>query len=176
MTWLLNVRGLIKLLIKLRTIISLQYLERIKKPALWRKDCVGEIFLSCDTLHRAILSRESHYGMDKQLIEKLSEKLEKNPSYSYLLPERGNISSESNQGTVTDPVLFNISVNKLDARPENALFKCVKDSSSEVLLSPWRQGSQIKTNSELENIKLEKCCNTEMMKLCKRWQWSGEQK
>lgn len=46
---LLNVQGLIKLLIKIRTIISLYYLETIKKPALWRKDRAGETLLSRDT-------------------------------------------------------------------------------------------------------------------------------
>lgn len=56
-------------------------------------------------------------------------------SYSYLLSERGNTSSKGNPRTVTDPVLFNISVNKLDARPESTLLKCVNYRSSEVLLS-----------------------------------------
>lgn len=45
------------------------------------------------------------------------------------------MSSKGNPRAVTDPVLFNISVNKLDARPENTLLKCVNNRSSEVLLS-----------------------------------------
>lgn len=48
-------------------------------------------------------------------------------SYSYLLPERGNVSGEGCQGTGTDLWLFNISVNNLDARPENALLEHVND-------------------------------------------------
>lgn len=48
-------------------------------------------------------------------------------SYSYLLPERGNVSGDGNQGTCTDLQLFNISVNNLDARPENALLERVND-------------------------------------------------
>lgn len=61
---------------------------------------------------------------------------------------RWNLSSEGIQGTGTDPLLFNISVTNLDARPENALLKCVNDRRGEVLLSPQRSGSQIQTNSE----------------------------
>lgn len=79
-----------------------------------------ETFLCCDTLHRAILSEGSHYGVDKNSSKNCLKNL-KNYSYSDLLSEKVNTSSQSNQGTVTDPVLFNISVNKLDSRPENAL-------------------------------------------------------
>lgn len=113
-------------------------------------------------LYRAVLSRGSHYRVAKQLT-KNSEKLEIIPwnSYNYLLSERGNLSSEGNQGTVTDPVVFNISVNKLDARPKNALLQCTNDSSSEMLLTSWRPGSQFKPNYELENTELEKGYNTE---------------
>jgi len=46
-------------------------------------------------------------------------------------------------------------------------------NDTQVLLSPWKPGSQIKTNSELENVKLEKCCNTETMKLYRRQVWSS---
>lgn len=120
----------------------------------------GETLLSYGTLHRAPLPG----GVGKQLIEKLSKKLKKH-YYSYLLPERGNISSEGNQGAVTDPAQLNSAANNLDARPENALTKCVNDRIRESLLSSRRPGSQSKTQAELENIKLEKCCTTETMKL-----------
>lgn len=85
--------------------------------------------------------------------------------YSYLLPERGNISSEGNQGAVTDPAQLNSAANNLNARPENALTKRVNDRIRESPLSSRRPGSQSKTQAELENTKLEKCCTTETMKL-----------